>query len=223
MRQGSCSLKLPHTLHRPTRSFTTRMASARRSASSFGALSRYMASRWALFWPTLGSFISSSTRSSKYFELYMGAKLSEWQVDAAGELAESFLHVGLGGALRLAHRGHDQILQQAGVGLFERLGIELDLDQLAPAIHGRRHHAAAGAGGKAFLLETLLRLGHLLLHLLRLLDQVAEALHRSLLCDSAAGRPIGSPSNHCFARSTSGRTSALGAGASSAVCGTTWS
>ena len=45
MRQGSSSLKLPHTLQSRTRSFTARIASASRSASSRDARSRCSASR----------------------------------------------------------------------------------------------------------------------------------------------------------------------------------
>src|SRR4029077_1188744 len=111
---GSVSLKLPHVPQKPTRSRTARMASASRSASSLGTRSRWSARRCALFNPMLGSFSSSSIRSSKYFELYTagGGWLSERQVEAAGDLGIGLGHLLLRGALRFAQGGDDQVLEQ---------------------------------------------------------------------------------------------------------------
>src|ERR1043166_5234052 len=70
---GSVSEKLPHVVQKPTRSRTSRIASASRGAASFGTRGGGTASRWALFVPMLGSFSSSAISSSRYFELYTRA------------------------------------------------------------------------------------------------------------------------------------------------------
>src|SRR5262249_17933137 len=150
---------LPQVVQKPTRSRTARMASASRNASSFGTRRRCSARRWALFRPMLGSFSSSSMRSSRYFELYTGVRASERQVEAAGDLGIGLGHLLLRRALRLADRGDDQVLEQRDILLLERLRGQLELLQHLLAVHHRLHQPTAGRGLVAFVLQLLLQLG----------------------------------------------------------------
>src|ERR1043166_4650927 len=232
---GSVSEKLPHVLQKPTRSRTSRIESASRSASSFGTRSRWSASRWALFVPMLGSFSSSAISNSRYFELCTRARRSERQVEAARDLGIGLGHLLLRGALRLADRRDHQVLEQRDVLLVEDLRGEFQLLQHLLAVHDGLDEPAAGRGLVALLGQLGLELAHLLLHLLRLLHHVAEALHwpRSPPRPARSGRSrpsvrsgrsprsrfsprsprsIPSPSNTCMARSMIGlRLSAFAA------------
>src|SRR5215471_15718508 len=109
----------------------------------------------------LGSFSSSAMRSSRYFELYT----SKRQVEAAGDLGVGLLHLLLRRALRFAHGGDDQVLEQRNVLLLERLRRELQLLQHLLAVDHGLHQAAARGGLVALLDELLLNLAHLFLHL----------------------------------------------------------
>ena len=62
--QSSSSVRLPHSRQKWTRSFTSTIASASASASSFGTCSRWKASRCAVRCPMLGSRVSCATRFS---------------------------------------------------------------------------------------------------------------------------------------------------------------
>src|SRR5262249_25085636 len=62
--QSSSSVRLPHSAQKRTRSFTSSIAPASASASSFGRERRWNASRCAVRWPTPGSFVSCATRLS---------------------------------------------------------------------------------------------------------------------------------------------------------------
>src|SRR5262245_43551474 len=63
IRHRSPSATLPHSLQKKMRSFACRIDSARRFASSGGALTRWNANRWADLGPMPGSRDSSSIRS----------------------------------------------------------------------------------------------------------------------------------------------------------------
>ena len=122
--------------------------------------SRWSAIRWALFWPMLGSRVNSSIRSSRYLELYMrgGALGLERHLEAAGELAERIVHVRLGSALRLAHRGDDEVLEQFDVAILDRVLADLQFLEHLLAVDDRLHHAAARTRIEAFVLQLLLQL-----------------------------------------------------------------
>src|SRR5262245_20964173 len=212
MRHGSCSLKLPHTPQKPTCSRTARIASASRSASSFGARSKWSASRWALFCPMLGSFDSSSMSCSRTFELYMGPGRLEGEVDAARQASQRLFHVRFRGALRLTDGGDDQVFEQRDVAVLECILTDLQLLQHLATVDDCGHDPAARTCFEALVGELLLHFVHLLLHLLRLLHQVAKALHASVLSDPRPGRSITSPSNQAIARSIIGRTSSITGG-----------
>src|SRR5262249_3160938 len=154
-RQGSCSVKLPHRLQKPTRSRIARIASARRSTSSRGARSIWSASRCARVVPRLGRFSRPSVKSSRYFEVYMGGDGSEGQGEAAGDRADRLVHLGLGLLLGLADRREDQVFEQRRVPFLERLGADLQLLEHLLAVDDGAHHAAASGGLEALVLELL--------------------------------------------------------------------
>ena len=89
---------------------------------------------------------------------------------AAGRLG---LEVG-GLAHRLVDRGHDHVLEHLDVLGVDRVRVDRELLELEVAGHHDLDHAAAGGRLDALVLEPLLRLHHLLLHLLRLLEQGVE-------------------------------------------------
>ena len=72
---------------------------------------------------------------------------------------------------RLVDRGLDHLGQHLGLLGVDRLGVDRDLAQGQVAAHLHLDHAAAGAGLDHLVFELLLRLQHLLLHLLRLFHQ----------------------------------------------------
>src|SRR5262249_41585991 len=146
--------------------------------------------------------------------LYMGAGFArlERQRKSAGELPQSLLHARFGRALRFTDGGEHEVFDHRRVFL-ERFGLDRQLLEHLLAVDHGLDQTAAGAGFVALGGETFLHLAHLLLNLLRLLDQVAEALHRTLLPASPDGW-ITSPSNHAIARSTRGfRSAGRGRGA----------
>src|SRR5215469_1243965 len=66
---------------------------------------------------------------------------------------------------RIVERGHDQILQHLAFVWDEQALVDLYALQITFAVEGQLNHPAAG------------RLGHLSLHLLRLLHQLPDVLH----------------------------------------------
>src|SRR3954452_2163049 len=62
--QTSSSVRFPHSLQKRTRSFTSSIAAASASASSFGRCRMWNASRCAVRVPTPGSRVSCATRLS---------------------------------------------------------------------------------------------------------------------------------------------------------------
>src|SRR6185312_12164820 len=83
----------------------------------------------------------------------------------------------LDAVLRLVEGGDDEVLEHLDlVGVHERL-VELDLAQIALATDRHLDQPAAGGAGHLDRLELRLHLGHLGLHLLRLLHHLPEILH----------------------------------------------
>ena len=72
----------------------------------------------------------------------------------------------------LVDRRGDHVLQHLGVLGVDRLRVDLDLAQLHVAGHGHLDHPPTRAGLDDLVLELLLRLGHLSLHLLGLLEDL---------------------------------------------------
>jgi hypothetical protein len=64
MPHNSSSVRFPHSRQKRTRSFTSTIADARASASSFSVERRWKASRWAVREPIPGSRVSCATRLS---------------------------------------------------------------------------------------------------------------------------------------------------------------
>src|SRR5688572_20461447 len=86
--------------------------------------------------------------------------------------------------MRVVDRGNDQVLQHADVVFRHHFGVERDLLQMLVAVHGHRHHAAAGGGLHRQLGHLLLQA---LLHLLRLLHHVLN-VHRSSIVVFSTGK-----------------------------------
>src|SRR5438067_901257 len=107
------------------------------------------------------------------------------QIPDAGERPSLRLHQLLSRALRRVHGGHDEILEHGDVVRVDDLGIDLHLEELALAVRGDHHHAAARSAGHFLLRQLLLGALHLLLELLVLLEQRVEidAGHRLLLAE----------------------------------------
>src|SRR2546430_8460544 len=98
-----------------TRSFTSRMASARRSVVSRGVLRTWNASRWAPLGPIPGSRCSSSMRRTREGGRDIAARcrlsISEsGQLQSAHHTAHLLRHLVLGLALGVVDGGHDQVL-----------------------------------------------------------------------------------------------------------------
>ena len=91
--------------------------------------------------------------------------------EPAGDPAHFRLGQLLGGAQALVDRGLHHLGEHLGVLGIDRLGVDDDLAQGQVAAHLHLDHAAAGAGLDHLVLERLLRLQHLVLHLLRLFHQ----------------------------------------------------
>src|SRR5581483_7644804 len=129
----------------------------------------------------------------------------------AGDLesGRDLAHLGLHHLLRLAERlvggGHHQVLEHLRVLGVDDLAIDLDRHQLLLAVGHRRHHPAARGGLHRLLRRLRLELLHLGLELLRLLHDVAEALHGDSPSSGARGRTATtSPWNTLSAARTAG-------------------
>ena len=116
------------------------------------------------------------------------------------EASHGGAELGLDQALRRAERlvdrrGH-HVLKQLRVVRIDRLGRNLDLDDLERAGRLDRHHPAARGGFDRLVLQFLLGLGHLGLHLLRLLHQLVQihchgSSFRRWRRSAFLGRPLG--------------------------------
>src|SRR3954471_16172174 len=185
MTQRSSSVRLPHSVQKRTRSFTSSIAAASASASSFGRESRWNARRCAVRCPTPGSRVSCATRLSTAgettAELCLPMRLTRPAAPSEAESQRpqvSHLQLRLGQLLRRLERrvdrGEDEILERLHVLRVDRLLRDLDLDELARARGLDRDRSTARGPLDDLVLHLLLRLLHLLLHLLRLLHQLAE-------------------------------------------------
>src|SRR5439155_14823175 len=88
-----------------------------------------------------------------------------------------------------------QVFERLDVVGVDRFRVDLDGGHVAGALRGDRDEAAAGGAGHLGLGQLRLRLGHLLLHLLRLLHELLKIrLHGALLClDLTVRQPTGCP------------------------------
>src|SRR4051812_7216064 len=227
IRQRGPSARLKQISHTPTRSLTSRIASASASASSGSARRTWKARRCAVRCPMPGSLPSSVIRrwtggACKRLEARQPERA---QVHPAGHAAELGLLELLRRAQALVDRGEHHVLQQLGVVGVDGLGG--DRDRLDDEVAADRdlHHAAAGGGLHLLVLELLLRGSHVLLHLL---DLAHHLLHVRLghqappgvgVSGSGSGR-ISSAPNSSMKRRT--RSSSLG-GSTAAVSATTTS
>src|SRR4051812_11237385 len=221
MRQRSSSARLKHTWHRPMRSLTSRMASASAVASSTSARRMWNARRWAVRWPIPGSLPSSVIRrwTGGAYKRARGSEAGQAQraeVHAAREPAELALLELLGGAQRLVHRGQHHVLQQFGVVRVDRVGGDRDRLDDEVARHLDLDHAAAGGGLDLLVLELLLRLHHVLLHLL---DLAHHLLHVRGLGHQASPSLLGSGSGTISSASNSVTKRATISSSEGGACG----
>src|SRR5215211_4340163 len=89
---------------------------------------------------------------------------------------------------RVVEGGDQQILKHLDLFRVDDRLVDLDPLDVALAVQGQLHHAAAGHAGHLDGFELRLHLGHLLLHLLRLLHQLADVLH-----EPSSPAPFASP------------------------------
>src|SRR5919107_507950 len=171
MRQRSSSARLKQIWHRPMRSLTSRIASASALASSASARRMWNARRWAVRCPIPGSLPSSVIRrwtGGAYKRGLEPRQAQRAEIHAAGQAAELALLQLLGGAHGLVDGGEHHVLEQVRIVGVDRLGRDRDrLDGEVPGDLDLDHPAARG-GLDLLVLELLLRLHHLLLHLLDL-------------------------------------------------------
>src|SRR4051794_15094737 len=172
MEHSPPSATLKQRSQNDTRSFTSVMARASRLASSFDSFSRWKAMRWADLGPTPGRRPSSSMRSWTG-PAYTGLLAAE-QAAQAAELAHGRLlelqHLGGG----VVEGGQHQVLEHLDVVGVDGVGTDGDRLELAGAVHGDLHRAAA----RRPLDHLFGRLGlagdQLLLHLLGLGQELVE-------------------------------------------------
>src|SRR4029078_9220245 len=108
-------------------------------------------------------------------------------------------------AQRLVDRREDQVLEHLRVVWVDRLRVDLDLADLAVARRGDGDHPAAGARLDGLVLELFLRLLHLALHLLDLLQHLVHVEAHSSLTSRASKVPfISSLISSSVAASSSG-------------------
>src|SRR5438128_1869965 len=109
-------------------------------------------------------------------------------LETGGELA----HLGLDHLLRLPQRlvarGEDQVLEHLRILGVDDLAVDLDREQLLLAVALDGDHAAARRRVDFLLGDFLLQRLHLLLQLLRLLHDVAEAFHWTSPSSGTRGR-----------------------------------
>src|SRR5229473_5521456 len=128
------------------------------------------------------------------------------QLQPAGQLRHLLGDMRLDAVLRLVEGGDDEILEDLDlVGIDERL-VDLDPPQIALAADRHLDEPAAGGAGHLDGLELRLHLGHLGLHLLRLLHHLPEILHATSspsLASSASAVSAGAPAGGGSSRTVS--------------------
>src|SRR5438067_5015914 len=139
-------------------------------------------------WSSSRSAKSGSARSRSR-KLLTETGQAEAAERPAGEAAELALLQAPGGPDRLVHGGEHHVGEQLRVVAVDRLGIDLDLLDLARAVCGDGDHAAAGARLDGLVLELALRLLHLLLHLSDLLHQLVH-VHAHFVSPLVRARPV---------------------------------
>src|SRR5690349_6644103 len=152
-------------------------AARRKSAPSRSRSSRWKAMRWADFGPTPGRRRSASiSRVSRgeYAVKSQAQVQSRRQVEAAGRRAQLLGRQRLDLLHRVVDRGGHQVLEEFLVFL-ERRRVDLHAMRLVLAAQRDLDHAGAGFAGDFGLGQLVLQPPHVLLHLLRLAHQVAEA------------------------------------------------
>src|ERR1700737_3630914 len=178
-----------------TRSFTSRTASASRSACSRGVLRIWNASRCALFGPIPGRRWSSSMRRTRGSGNDMkdgsqtkqgerkgpfNSQLQPWRQHAAHLLGHLLIDFALG----VIDRCNDQILKHLDVVFRNDFGIDRERLHLLGAVDDDRDHSAAR-------IALDLQLGHLflqaILHLLGLLHHLLNVHHISSTSRISAG------------------------------------
>src|SRR3954466_14355537 len=182
MRHCSPSATLKQVVQKRTSSCTRVSAATSRPTWADSAASRWKAIRWALFGPTPGSRPSSSIRSwtaPSYTVFLFGVGWSEAgeaetaaATETAGERAHRARGELVGRPLGITDGGDDEVLQRLDVVRVHRRGGDRHRDEITAAGHRRRDQVAAGRAGDLALGELLLGGDQLLLHLLRLLQQL---------------------------------------------------
>src|SRR5438067_5133428 len=210
MAHTSSSVRLPHSLQKRTRSFTSSIAVASAGASTTacpcsstnrpeparprsisacpaGASNSLVQVARRSSWSSSRSAKSGSARRRSR-KLLTEAGQAEAAERAAGEAAELRLLQAAGGADRLVHRREHHVGEQLRIVGVDRLRVDRDLLDLARAVRRDADHAAAGARLDRLVLELGLRLLHLLLHLSDLLHQLVHVHAHSQSSRSRASR-----------------------------------
>src|SRR5579875_2227002 len=131
MRHTSDSATLPQTLQNFTSLLTRSSVLASRSTSVGSVASRWKAMRCALFGPTPGSRPSSSIRSWTAPSYMDDSERQAHAAETSGERTHLFVRELGGGPVRVAHGGHDEVLQGFDVVGIDGLGIDGQRHQLA--------------------------------------------------------------------------------------------
>src|SRR3954467_10935374 len=191
MRHCSPSATLKQVVQKRTSSCTRVSAATSRPTSADSAASRWKAIRWALLGPTPGNRPSSSIRAwtapsyTVFLEFFVGrvgpAPLVGWVwsepggTEAPGGSGEGAHRLGgefVPPSLGVPDGGDDQVLQRLEVVRVDGGGRDREPGQLTAAGHGRNDQFAARGTGDFGVRELLLGCDQLLLHLLRLLEQL---------------------------------------------------
>src|SRR6056297_926015 len=184
--QTGSSENIRQRSHLPMPATASARAADNRPAPSGSRSSRWKAMRWADFCPTPGRQRRVSMSWTSSGEYTMGESTERQlhprrQAHTRGEaghlLPGRLLHPPDG----IVHGRRDEVLEHLPV-VADKLVVDLDSPHLVPAIHADLDHAGTGLAGHLDARQLLLSLLHLLLHLLRLLHQLAEStLHSSCL------------------------------------------
>src|SRR3954469_11954210 len=189
IRHCSPSATLKQVTQKRTSACTRWSADTSRPTSADSAESRWKAMRCALLGPTPGSRPSSSIRSwtapsytvvlcvrsavvSRRRSEAGQAETATGTAQAARERAHGARGQLVGRALGVVEGGDDEVLQRLEVVRVDGGRRDGHGGDLAGTGHGRRHQAAARGAGDLGVRELLLGGNQLLLHLLRLLEQL---------------------------------------------------
>src|SRR3954447_3538160 len=206
---GASTTALPSSSPNSPEPGSSRWMSARPAGAANSLVLAARRSSWSSSSPAKSS--NARRRSRK---LLTEAGKPEAAEGSACEPAQLRLLQAARGTDRLVHGGEHHVREQLGVVRIDRLRIDLDRFDLAGAVRGDGDHAAARAGLHRLVLELALRLLHLLLHLLGLLQELVHVhAHRqssrsrasrvSLTSSRIFSSPAGpSSSSGCSARAS---------------------